>query len=120
MYVVAASGDWGQIVWGSQPAYDFFRGLHEADRAKTIALFKLFARVGTGLRNKTKFKKVQGTELFEFKPTQQIRFLGNFRRRGRFIVAAGTRKKKWKLDREDIDRANRLLDAFDAAQRGVN
>jgi hypothetical protein len=98
------------------PARDFCYGeLDESDRAKVLALFQRLADTGR-ITNEEKFKRVEGTELFEFK-SFQVRLLGDFRPGHRFVVTHGLRKKKDKHSKTDIDTAWTLLKENDQAER---
>lgn len=73
------------------------------------ALFQRFADKGD-IANREHFKCLgkAGGNLWEFK-SFQLRFLGDYRPGGRFVIAHGLRKKKNDLDPSDIARANRIL-----------
>ena len=116
----AAQGAWGTVEWawdhrGRLPAKEFVASLSPDDQAKLLALFKLLAEQGK-IRNTEKFKRVEGTGLFEFK-SFQLRLLGDFRPNRRFLVAHGLHKKKDKLSRGDIDTAIRILSENDIQER---
>lgn len=99
------------------PAKEYYESdLDEADSAKVLALFKRLADAGK-ISNEEKFKRVEGTELFEFK-SFQVRFLGDFRPGRRFVLAHGLRKKKDKHNKADIETALRILNENDQAERG--
>lgn len=74
-----------------------------------MALFKLIADSGW-INNREKFKKLEDG-VYEFK-SFQLRFLGDFDGRGRFVVVHGLRKKKDKLSASDLDVARCRLKAF--------
>jgi hypothetical protein len=78
-----------------------------------IGLFKRLADNGD-IASREHFKSLgkKGEGLWEFKRFQ-LRFLGDFRPGGRFIVAHGLRKKRDDLDPADIARAKRILDEHD-------
>src|SRR5262245_56352296 len=109
--VIVARGRWGTVEWAvdarsRKPGCEFLESLSEADQAKVLALFRLFADTGQ-IKNREKFKKlVDG--FFEFK-SFQLRFLGDFRHGFRFVVATGVRKKKDKANPIDIETALRVL-----------
>lgn len=92
------------------PARDFFMGLDEAIRAKAFALFRLLGDRGR-ISNREKFKSLgaRGLHLWEFKPTKQVRLIGDFRPSGRFLLSWGAVKKKGDLNPQDIEKAERLL-----------
>src|SRR5207249_2454299 len=83
------------------------------EKAKILALFNKLSEIGF-IPNREKFRKLgqksagKGSELWEFKSFQD-RFLGDYRPGGRFLVAAYTKKKKDRLDRDVVERALRIL-----------
>ena len=102
MTQIAADGKGGRVEWasdqnGEMPARDYYVDLPDKDKAKIGALFQLFANQGF-VQNREKFKKLgskakgKGSELWEFKSFQH-RFLGDYRQKGRFIIAHALRKK---------------------------
>jgi hypothetical protein len=110
----AARGTWGTVEWakdtrGQESAYSFFQTLDATYHAKVLALFQMLAETGRIL-NREKFKGLgeQGLSLFEFK-SFQLRFIGDFRKGKRFLVAHGVQKKKDELDPADIATAARIL-----------
>lgn len=103
--------EWALDTNGKMPGREFFDSLNESDQAKVLALFKLLAETGQ-IRNREKFQKLEGTELFEFK-SFQLRFHGDFRPGRRFVVASGVRKKKQKADKSDLQVAARILKESD-------
>jgi len=92
---------------GNCPALEFYESLSKDEQAKALALFKRLADSGS-IHNREKFKKLEDG-LWEFKPTSQVRFIGDFRPRGRFFVSLGVRKKKDRHSSSDLDRARRIL-----------
>jgi hypothetical protein len=128
---IAAAGAWGTVEWAldssrHMPAREVYLSLSPGDRAKMDTLFKNLAEVGR-ITNREKFRNLgdragaRARSLFEFK-SFQIRFLGDFRRGARFLVAHGiTNKKKDDLPRADIERTVRILeenDVCEAKERG--
>jgi len=105
--------EWATDGRGNLPAREYYRSLDEEDRAKMNALFGRLAAFGQ-ISNREKFKNLKPTapDLWEFK-SFQLRFIGDFRRGGRFLVAHAVRKKKDNLDRPDIEIARRVLRAND-------
>jgi hypothetical protein len=91
---------------GSMPAKDFIDSLSDGDQAKLYALFRLLGDTGW-IRNQEKFKKVEGTEFFEFK-SFQVRMPCFFMGDRRVVVTHGFRKKKEKIPRGEIERAKRI------------
>lgn len=125
---IAARGAWGTVEWavasnGKSPAMEFFQEeLTDAEKARTQVLFQRLAQTGR-IWNEELFKNLgeragaEGRRLYEFKRFQ-IRFIGAFRPRGRFIIAVGVRKKKDDLSRSDIERALQILAQHDERERG--
>lgn len=103
------------------PAREFYLDLDDKDKAKIQALFQRLAEHGE-IPNREKFKQLgekagpKGRGLWEFK-SFQIRFIGDFRRGNRFIVAHGLRKKRDDLPRADIDKAVRILAEHDEREK---
>lgn len=96
---------------GTCPAGEFLDGLSDSDRTKVDLLFEYLGDQGE-LRNKEKFKVVEGSDkVFEFK-SFQIRILGFFAPGYRFILAHGVRKKRDKLKVSDVKTAERRKDWF--------
>jgi hypothetical protein len=123
---VAASGAWGVVEWakdaaGKLPARDFYLSLSQGDRAKIDILFANLAENGR-ISNREKFRNLgekagqQGRALWEFK-SFQIRFLGDFRKGYRFVVADGLYKRKDNLRPADIEIALRILSENDAREK---
>ena len=87
------------------PAKEFIEGLSERDQRKILALFRRMADKGN-VPNTEQFKLVEG-KIFEFKK-QQIRVFC-FRKDDRWLLTNGYKKKRDKLDRSEIDRAQRVM-----------
>jgi hypothetical protein len=90
---------------GSMPAKEFIEGLSVPDQAKILVLFRRMAEKGD-VPNREQFKLVEG-KIFEFKK-QQIRVFC-FRKENRWQLTNGYKKKRDKLDRSEIDRAQRIM-----------
>lgn len=90
---------------GSMPAKEFIEGLSVPDQAKILVLFRRMADKGD-VPNREQFKLVEG-KIFEFKK-QQIRVFC-FRKGDRWLLTNGYKKKRDKLDRSEIDRAQRIM-----------
>ena len=90
---------------GSMPAKEFIESLDESDQRKMAALFDRMAQHGNA-PNPTQFKPVRG-KIFEFKK-HQIRVFC-FRKDDRWILTNGYKKKRNKLDRAEVDRAERIM-----------
>jgi hypothetical protein len=119
---IAALGAWGTVEWaidsqGGMPAQEFFLKLTDGDKAKVIALFQRLAQTGR-ISNWEKFRRLgskagtRGRDLWEFK-SFKIRFIGNFRAGGRFIIANGLFKKADDLPKREIERTVRILEEHD-------
>ena len=128
MAQIAADGKWGRVEWardknGDMPARDYYLDLPDKDKAKISALFQLFANRGF-IQNREKFKKLgskakgKGSELWEFKSFQH-RFLGDYRQKGRFIIAHALRKKSDNLPKSAIARAVRILQENEQREEGT-
>ena len=89
----------------STPARDFIEGLDESDQRKIAVLFRRMADKGN-VPNREQFKCVRG-RIFEFKK-HQIRVFC-FREGDCWLLTNGYKKKKDKLDRSEIDRAERVM-----------
>ena len=109
--------EWAIDLRGRTPALEFFKELAREDRQKVLSLFKRLADEGE-ISNRELFKSLgkQGLGLWEFKRFQ-LRFLGDYRPGGRFLVAVGVRKKRDDLNDSDIDRARRILTEHDERVR---
>jgi Gp49-like protein DUF891 len=130
VHCVAARGSWGTVEWAATetgdavPAKAEYDALDDNDRPKVLALFQRLAEYGR-ISNREKFRQLgqkagkQATGFWEFKSFQD-RFIGDFKPGCRFIIGAYTRKKKDKLDKQDIDRAVKALatnDHFEEQQK---
>lgn len=98
---------WARDRNGSYPGFEFYNSLDEEEQAKALGLFRRLADSGR-IQNKQQFKKLE-EGLWEFKPTSQVRLFGDHRPGGRFLVAYGVKKKKWKHSRSDLNKAQRVL-----------
>ncbi|HLX06714.1 MAG TPA: type II toxin-antitoxin system RelE/ParE family toxin [Thermoanaerobaculia bacterium] len=105
--------EWASDTRGRLPALEFYEELSREDRQKVLALFKRLADAGA-IANREHFKCLggRGGNLWEFKRFQ-LRFLGDYRPGGRFLVAIGLRKKKDDLSDADIRKAARILAEHD-------
>ena len=90
----------------SAPAAEFLLALSDGDKAKMYALFKRLGDIGL-INNKEKFKKIEGTNFYEFK-SFQIRMPCFFEPGKRVIVTHGFRKQGDKIPRSEIERAIRI------------
>jgi hypothetical protein len=104
------------------PAREFFLSLGDSDKAKVLRLFQWHADSGP-IRNPTKFRPLGGSagkkysRMREFK-SFQVRFIGDFRPGGRFLLAHGLIKKQDDLPVSDVERAARILTENDEWERG--
>ena len=96
-YAIAANG--------SMPAREFVENLSVAEKAKIAQLFRKMADLGK-LPNREQFKSVRGG-ICEFKK-HQIRVFC-FRKDDRWILTNGYKKKRNKLARAEVDRAERIM-----------
>lgn len=105
--------EWVSDARGRLPALEFYEELSREDRQKILALFKRLADSGA-IANREHFKCLgkRGGNLWEFKRFQ-LRFLGDYRPGGRFLVVLGLRKKKDDLSDADIEKAERILAEHD-------
>ncbi|HXJ14016.1 MAG TPA: type II toxin-antitoxin system RelE/ParE family toxin [Candidatus Limnocylindrales bacterium] len=96
---------------GSMPAKDFFDGeLTDAERRKFRPPMERLAETRR-VENREHFKKVEATNLWEFK-SHQIRLLGGYLDDGRFALAHGIKKKQDRLKSSDIQVAEEILREF--------
>lgn len=109
--------EWAVDSRGRMPALEFFKSLEKDERLKVIVLFKRLADAGE-IASREHFKSLgrSGGGLWEFKRFQ-LRFLGDYRPGGRFVVAFGVRKKKDDLNPTDIERAIRILAEQDEREK---
>jgi len=126
---IAARGRWGTIEWaidsqGAVPGREVYLKLPHNSQKKVLTLFQRLADFGV-IPNVTKFKQLgpkagpKGRGLWEFK-SFQIRFIGNYRKGQRFVIAHGLDNKKARdLRQADIDRAVRILDEYDVREEGT-
>ncbi len=97
---------------GSCPAEGFLEQLGESDTAKVMALFSLFVERFPRFLSPEKFKKIEGTDLFEFK-CFQIRMPCFFSGHGRVLLTHGLIKKADRLRAGDIKRAEEVKATFE-------
>jgi hypothetical protein len=119
---VAAKGSKFTVEWATDsrervPALEFYKELSQKDRQKLLALFKRLADTGD-IASREHFKSLgkSGGNLWEFK-SFQLRFLGDYRPGGRFVIAIGLLKKKDDHSDADIKRALRILAEYDERAR---
>jgi len=97
---------------GSCPAEAFLQELGESDTAKMMALFSLFVERFPKRLSSEKFKKIEETDLFEFK-CFQIRMPCFFSGHGRVLLTHGLIKKADRLRAGDIKRAREIKATFE-------
>jgi len=101
---------------GRSPALEYLNGLDLDDRLKMKTLFDLLAGQGR-ITNDEKFKRIKGTEFFEFK-SFQLRFPCFWDSRGFLTLTHGVRKKQDELPKSEIDRAHRIKEQHEQVLRG--
>ena len=97
---------------GSCPAEEFLDQLSDSETAKMQALFDLFVRKFPGNLSDQKFKRIEGTDLFEFK-SFQIRMPCFFFPGGRVLLTYGLKKKADSLRPRDIRKAQDIKSVFE-------
>lgn len=91
---------------GQCESQTFFDALDASDKRKLDVLFEMMGQNGE-IKNKEKFKKIEGSDgIFEFK-SFQIRLLCFFAGGGRLIICKGLRKKTDRHKRSDIEFAEK-------------
>lgn len=103
---------------GTCPAEDFLRHLQERDPKRALRLLKLFTTLGdTGkIFNKEHFKKIAGTDFFEFK-VFRVRVPCFFLRGGLVVLTHGFEKKKDKIPAGELSTARRIREEDDTLAR---
>ncbi|MGA2590251.1 MAG: type II toxin-antitoxin system RelE/ParE family toxin [Bryobacteraceae bacterium] len=91
---------------GTSPGSDYYTALDETDKAKLNALFARMAEHGV-IKNETKFKKITGTEFFEFK-SHQIRMPCYYVPGRLLVITHGFNKKTDRMPPAEIARAERI------------
>lgn len=95
---------------GSSPARDFLSSLSSLERTKVDVLFERLASTGK-ISNSEHFKKIEGTDLLEFK-RHQIRLICFFMKGKRVVICHCVRKKQDKHKPKDLDHAENLRKAL--------
>jgi hypothetical protein len=108
LYAVAADG--------TSPGEQFYEGLGDTDKAKLNKLFEVLGDLGR-ISNKEKFKKIEGSEFFEFK-SFQIRMPCFFQDGGVVVITHGFIKKGDKISSAEIRRAERIKEEDGENERG--
>ena len=101
---------------GNSPSKDFLDSLNNKDRPKIMRIIKRYANFRV-IFNKEQFKKVEGTDFFEFK-SFQIRLLMYHCSLGRIALTHGFKKKGDRIPRSEIKRAYRIKEEYDLIRRG--
>lgn len=91
---------------GKMPAREFFYGLRETEQRRLFVLFQLLGDTGQ-IKNRELFKKVEGTEFFEFKRAQ-VRVICYMEQDKRVVLTHGFLKKKQKIPPAEIERARMI------------
>lgn len=90
---------------GTSPGQEFYEQLGGRDKAKMNKLFEWIGERGW-INNKERFKRIEGTEFFEFKDFQ-IR-MPCYRSGNLLIVTHGFFKKRDAIPPQQIERARRI------------
>lgn len=96
---------------GRCPGKKFLDDLSKSDREKILRPIKRLADKGKVV-NKKQFKKIEGTDFFEFK-NFQIRMPCYFHEGGRIIITHGFIKKGDSIEPEHIVRMKRIQDEYE-------
>ncbi len=108
--LIARAGSSFKVVYAAtkngSPGYDFVNSLSEPDQAKLLHLFKMFGDHGR-ISNPEHFKKIEGTEFFEFK-SFQIRMPCYYAPGRLLVVTHGFLKKRGRTPSPEIARAGRI------------
>jgi len=95
---------------GSCPVGDFLASLTPQERRKVDVLFELIGCRGR-ISNKEHFKKIEGTDLFEFK-RHQVRLLCFYTEDKQIVICHALRKKKDRHKKRDLDLATDLRNLY--------
>ena len=90
----------------TSPGEEFYNGLSENDQARLNKLFETLGDQGK-IFNEEKYKKIEGTDFYEFK-SFQIRMPCFYRPGHLVVITHGFRKKKDKIPPSEIKRAERI------------
>lgn len=102
---------------GREEAKEFIEALSSSDQAKVCSIGRVLVQRGT-ISNDTKFKKRKGYDaLFEIK-VFQIRIFAvltsHSGRKKRFVLTHGTLKKRDKMSKTELERAQRIFAEHEA------
>jgi len=96
---------------GRCPGNKFLDSLSKLDREKILRIIKRLANEGKVV-NREQFKKIEGTDFYEFK-NSQIRMPCYFHADRRVIITHGFIKKGDSIEPEQIDRMKRIRDEYE-------
>ena len=96
---------------GACPAGDFLDSLEEKDRSYVDATFEMLGE-SRFVRNRERFKKLEGSDGIFAVKRYQIRIVGFFTPHREFLVMFGLIKKGNKYKRRDIDRAEAIKNDY--------
>jgi len=113
---IAYKGETLTVEWffnekGKSEALDFFETLSNAQKRKTLMLFKRIGDFGK-ISGITKFRN-EGEKIFAFKP-QPDRFLSFFYIGKKIVITNGFRKKAQKLPREEKNLALKRMKNYNS------
>jgi len=91
---------------GGSPALTFYESLSDLEQNRLMALFVRLADTGV-LFNREQFKKVEGTEFFEFK-RNDVRMLCRFLKDARLLLLHGFRKKQDRIPQRELERTKQI------------
>jgi len=96
---------------GAVPGHEFLVGREPRWQARLLYLYKVLGDTGV-IRNEEQFSKLEG-DFWEFK-AYQIRMICYFRPDKRVVITHGCVKKKNRIDREQLRRAARIKQDYEA------
>lgn len=102
---------------GECPSKDFLDSLDNLNRAKIAKIIKKFANVGK-VWNTEQFKKIEGTDFWEFK-SFQIRIPMYHCSRGKVALTHGFKKKGDKIPEGQIEKAKLIREEYNSIRGGM-
>jgi len=102
---------------GECPSKDFLHSLDNLNRAKIVKIITKFAKVGK-IWNTEQFKKIEGTDFWEFK-CFQIRVPMYHCSRGIIALTHGFRKKGDKIPEGQMEKTKRIREEYNSIRRGM-
>ena len=113
---IAYEGDAFTVEWffdkyGKSDALEFFESLSNAQKRKTLMLFKRIGDFGK-ISDITKFRN-EGEKIFAFKP-QPERFLSFFYSGKKIVITNGFQKKSQKLPKKEKELALRRKTEYES------